>query len=102
MSTSLRFLFLASLLLAAPSQAQEQGQYRSKILLDPLGEMGKGSEMSVAELEAQIDSIEQPYARSSAGRFLARHYVQQGDYDSAVAYYRQALAARGLADVANR
>ena len=102
MSTSLRSLFLCSLLLAASSQAQEQGQYRSKILLDPLGEMGKGSEMSVAELEAQIDSIEQPYARSSAGRFLARHYVQQGDYDSAVAYYRQALAARGLADVANR
>jgi len=71
-------------------------------MLDPLGEMGRGSEMSVAELEKQISSIEDPYAKSSAGRFLARHYVQQKDYASAIAYYEEALDAAGLSDVANR
>ena len=72
-----RLISLATtlLLLALPAQllAQETGQYRSRILLDPLGEIGKGSEMSVDELEAEIDSIRDPYARSSATRHLARH-----------------------------
>ena len=92
------------LLLAAVSgaYAQEQGQYRSRILLDPLGEIGKGSEMSVGELEQQIDSIEDPYARSSATRHLARHYVQQQDYASAISWYLEALSAGGLSDVSNR
>jgi hypothetical protein len=90
------------LLLIVSPLALGQGQYRSRIMIDPLGEMGKGSEMSVAELEGQIDSISDPYARSSATRHLARHYVQQQDYDSAIDYYRQALAADGLSDVANR
>lgn len=89
-------------LLAPLVVAQEQGQYRSRVLLDPLGEMGKGTEMSVGELEQQIDSIEDPYARSSAGRFLARHYVQEKDYASAIAYYEEALGTAGLSDVANR
>ena len=84
------------------AHAQEQGQYRSKIRLDPLGEMGAGSEMSAAELEKQIDSIDDPYAKASAGRFLARHHVQSGDYASAIAYYEQALASGGLSPVANR
>ena len=89
-------------LLATGVMAQEQGQYRSKIRLDPLGEMGTGTEMSAAELEKQIDSIDDPYARASAGRFLARHHLQAGDYASAIAYYQQALAADGLSPVANR
>jgi tetratricopeptide (TPR) repeat protein len=97
-------LVLGLLLLAAVpgANSQEQGQYRSRILLDPLGEIGKGSEMSVGELEQQIDSIDDPYARSSATRHLARHYVQQEDYASAINWYREALAAGGLSDVANR
>lgn len=95
-------VLLALLCWWAPLAAQESGQYRSRIQLDPLGELGKGSEMSVAELEASIDSIKEPYAKSSASRFLARHSVQQGDYAAAIDYYRQALLARGLSDVANR
>jgi len=95
-------LLLASLVGSAPAAAQEQGQYRSRILLDPLGEMGKGSDMSVSELEATIDSIKEPYAKSSAGRFLARHAVQREDYPAAINYYRQALATKGLSDIANR
>lgn len=85
--------------MAAPALAQ---QYRSKILVTPDGQLGKGAELSVEELEAQIGSIEGAYAKSSAGRHLARHYLEQGEYDKAVDYYRQALDAEGLSDVANR
>ncbi|RLQ22850.1 hypothetical protein DWB85_05235 [Seongchinamella sediminis] len=102
---SIRRQFPLALLLclgAAAGMAREQGQYRSRIQLDPLGEAGQGSELSAAELEQQIDSIDDPYARSSAGRFLARHHLQRKDYPAAVTYYQQALAADGLAAVANR
>lgn len=80
----------------------EEGQYRSKVLLSPDGEMDKGAELSVKELEQQIDSIIEPYAKSSAGRHLARHYVEQGEYLRAIEYYQEALAAEGLSDIANR
>lgn len=95
-------LVAIALLLAGTASAQEQGQYRSRIQLDPLGEIGRGSEISVDELEQQIDGIRDPYARSSATRHLARHYVEQKDYASAIAWYREALDAGGLSDVANR
>ncbi|MDG2328353.1 MAG: hypothetical protein P8L70_16645 [Halioglobus sp.] len=100
--SGLKFILLLACLFASVTFGQEQGQYRSRIMLDPLGEMGRGSELSVAELEKQISSIEDPYAKSSAGRFLARHYVQQKDYASAIAYYEEALDAAGLSGVANR
>ena len=96
------FILVCLSLWAAVAASQEQGQYRSKIQLDPLGEMGKGSEMSAAELEQQINSIDDPYAKSSAGRFLARHHVQQKNYPAAIEYYQQALAVSGLSAVANR
>ena len=54
MSTDWRLRWaLVLLVFGAPGllHAQETGQYRSRILLDPLGEIGKGSEMSVQELE---------------------------------------------------
>ncbi len=101
-SRGLLTVVLVTLLLSSAAIAQEQGQYRSRIMLDPLGEIGKGSEMSVDELEQQIDGIRDPYARSSATRHLARHYVEQKDYPSAIAWYREALTAGGLSDVANR
>ena len=99
---SLIILVLLCCLLAVSRSFAEEGQYRSKILLTPAGEIGQGAELSIEELEQQIDSIDQPYARSSAGRHLARHYVEQEDYDKAIAYYREALLAEGLSDVANR
>lgn len=99
--TLLLALYLA-LCTCASAQAQDTGQYRSRILLDPLGEIGVGSEMSVQELEQQIDAITDPYARSSATRHLARHYVAQKNYPAAIDWYRQALEAEGLSAVANR
>jgi hypothetical protein len=103
MSIDQRLLaLLLVLFVSSPTGAQETGQYRSRILLDPLGEIGKGSELSVDELERQINGIRDPYARSSATRHLARHYVNAGDYPAAIQWYREALAAGGLSDVANR
>ncbi len=84
------------------SSAQEVGQYRSHILLDPEGQLGSANALSTEQLEQQIDSISEPYARSSATRHLARHYVEQKDYQAAINWYQQALAADGLSAVANR
>ena len=81
---------------------EETGQYRSKIRIETGTDLGEGSGLSIEELERQIASISDAYARSSAGRHLARHFVEAGEYDKAIDYYRTALAADGLSDVANR
>ena len=93
------FAVLGGLCWSPPGLAQ---QYRSKVLITPDGGLGKGAELSIDELEKQIGSITAPYAKSSAGRHLARHYVEQKQYDKAIDFYRTALAAEGLSDVANR
>lgn len=88
---------------AAFAQEGQEGQYRSKILLTPNdGDWAKGAELSIEELEQQLGSIEEAYAKSSAGRHLARHYVERKQYDKAIEYYQQALRAEGLSSVANR
>ncbi len=90
-------------LFASPSGlAAEEGQYRSRILVTPPGEIGIGSGVSNRELEQQIDRIDDPYARSGAARHLGRHFAGEGDYVKAERYYRDALETAGLADVANR
>ncbi len=80
----------------------EEGQYRSRILLTPEGEWATGTELSIEELERQLGSIEEVYAKSSAGRHLARHYVQRKEYGKAIEFYREALSAAGLSPIANR
>ncbi len=96
-----RACLLLALGLSLPVLGQE-GQYRSKIRIDTAGDSSQGAGLSVDELERQINSIAEPYARSSAGRHLARHFVEQREYDKAIEYYQTALAAGGLSDVANR
>ncbi|MCB1704897.1 MAG: hypothetical protein KDI17_08540 [Halioglobus sp.] len=96
-------LALVCAAVATVASAAGEGQYRSKILLTPNdGDWARGAELSVEELEQQLGSIEDAYARSSAGRHLARHYVERKEYGKAIDYYRQALQAEGLSDVANR
>jgi tetratricopeptide (TPR) repeat protein len=80
----------------------EEGQYRSRVLLTPEGEWASETELSVEELERQMGSIEDAYAKSSAGRHLARNYVARKEYDKAIEFYREALRAEGLSAVANR
>ncbi len=97
------YLVLACATVLPAVSGADEGQYRSKILLTPNdGDWARGAELSVEELEQQLGSIEDDYARSSAGRHLARHYVERKEYDKAIDYYRQALQAEGLSDVANR
>jgi len=91
-----------SFVLAGIAAAAERGQYRSRVEIVPADEADQGRVLSVEELERQIDGIEDAYARSSAGRHLARHYVEQKEYDKAIEFYRAALGAEGLSDVANR
>ena len=102
MRRCLLLLVYVVLVSAAAVSLAQQGQYRSKVLLSPGDETNAGAELSIEELEQQIDSIEQAYAKSSAGRHLARHYVELGEYDKAIAYYQTALVAEGLSDIANR
>ena len=77
-------------------------QYRSKILIDNRDTLEKGAALSLEQLEQQLDSLTDPYARSSTTRHLARQYIEQGDYDKAIGYYEAALEAEGLSGVADR
>lgn len=85
--------------LPAPVWSQ---QYRSKILIDHADTLEKGSELSLQQLEQQLDDLTEPYARASTTRHLARQYIQQGQYDKAIGYYEEALRAEGLSDIADR
>ena len=105
LKTGLHWLRATCLLFAlAPALLAygQEGQYRSKIRIDPAGDVSQGEGLSIEELERQISSITDSYAKSSAGRHLARHFVEQGEYTRAIEYYQQALTARGLSDIANR
>jgi tetratricopeptide (TPR) repeat protein len=100
--TLCQVFFLCAVAVLSPPGSAQEGQYRSKIRIDPLGDTSQGAGLSIEELEQQINSIAEPYARSSAGRHLARHFVEQGEYDKAIEYYQSALTAKGLSDIANR
>ena len=78
-------------LLALSGTAGAQ-QYRSKLLLNPGRALSESAAASIDELEARFADIEQDYARASAGSQLARHHVQQGNYEKAIAYYQSALS----------
>ncbi len=80
----------------------EDGQYRSKVLIDPSGALEKGTAQSVEQLEQQLDSLSDPYAKAAASRHIARVHVERKQYDKAIRYYETALAADGLSAVADR
>lgn len=92
-------IFLIALTLASSAWPQ---QYRSKILIDHGDTLETGTDLSLEQLEQQLDDLTDPYARASTTRHLARQYIQQGEYDKAIAYYQEALAADGLSAVADR
>ncbi|MFV0478382.1 MAG: tetratricopeptide repeat protein [Parahaliea sp.] len=96
------FLLLMFCGVAIEVSAQEISQYRSRILLAPENNIGRSSELSITELEQQIDTINEAYTRASATRHLARHYVAEKNYAAAIKWYQQALQADGLSDIANR
>jgi len=91
------FIFLAFFIQGVVAE-----QYRSKLFLDPSKQLNESSQLSLKDLEQQISSMTDAYGKSSAGRYLARHYVNEKNYAKAIEYYRTALKAEGLSDVANR
>ncbi len=93
-------LWLLCCLTLIPQAGAEQ--YRSKLYLDKTQRLGKSAELSLKELEQQFDSLADSYSQSSAGRHLARNFVQQKQYDKAAEFYEKALSAKGLSDIANQ
>lgn len=94
-------VLLATVLLSTMLQSQE-GQYRSKMLIDPTGALEKGTAQSIEQLEQQLDALTDPYAKASVSRHLAREYIERQQYDKAIAYYEEALQAGGMSDIADR
>ncbi|RLU00011.1 MAG: hypothetical protein D9N11_13355 [Ketobacter sp.] len=86
-------LFLSALLVASPGQAE---QYRSKLLLNPQQSLSESARLSISEMESRFKELNSDYARASVGSQLARHFVQQGDYQKAIEYYQSALQADAL------
>ncbi len=101
MNGGLRWLMSMFFCLSLISPAGAE-QYRSKLYLDKSQRLGKSAELSLEELERQFDSLADSYSQSSAGRHLARNFVQQKQYDKAAAFYEKALRAKGLSDIANQ
>lgn len=87
--------------LAAFSAPVSAEAYRSKVYLDPSKKIDESVSLSIEQLEEQLGTFTDRYAKASAGRHLARHYVAEKQYNKAVDYYRQALAAEGLSRIAN-
>lgn len=98
-----RFLqvLMMLLVLCIPVMAGAQ-QYRSKVLIDHGDTLEKGTALSIEQLETQLESVSDAYARSSTSRYLAQQYMQQGDHDKAINYYQTAIESEGLSDIANR
>ncbi len=91
----------AFILLVSLCQIVLAEQYRSKLFLDPGKQLSESSQLSLKDLELQINSMTNAYSKSSTGRYLARHYVNGKNYSKAIEYYRTALSAEGLSGVAN-
>lgn len=88
--------FVATLLAATSIQAE---QYRSKLLLNPQQSLTESARLSISEMESSFKDLNSDYARASVGSQLARHFVQQGDYQKAIEYYQSALQADALSSV---
>ena len=84
------------LLCGLPVQAE---QYRSKLLLNPQQALTESAKLSIRELESQFKTLDSDYSRASVGSQLARHFVQQGEYQKAIEYYRAALQADALSPI---
>jgi effector-binding domain-containing protein len=96
------FICANCILLMLISSMAMADAYRSKIFLDPNIKLDESVSLSIEDLEQQLGSLNNDYAKASAGRHLARYYVQQNQYQKAIDYYQIALQSEGLADLANK
>lgn len=95
-------LMLVLVILCLISTLATAEAYRSKLYLDPNKKLNETANLSLQELEQQINSMTDAYAKSSTGRYLAHQYVNQKQYAKAIEYYNTALEAEGLSSVANQ
>lgn len=95
----LALVLLCMLLLSQGSAAEA---YRSKVYLDPNKKLNETANLSLQDLERQINNMTDAYGKSSTGRYLAHHYVNQKEYAKAIEFYNTALDAEGLSHVANQ
>ena len=95
----MRRLLLALCLFAAPLASADA--YKSKVYLDPDKQLLQSISQSLEEMEASYKNLGDAYSKASVGRHLARSYVAEKNYPKAIEFYRQALAAEGLAEQAN-
>ena len=93
---------LLLVLLSLSSSMAVAEAYRSKVFLDPNKKLDEAVSLSIEELEKKLGSFNNDYAEASAGRYLARHFVQQKKYQKAIDYYQSALQSEGLASLANQ
>ena len=73
-------------------------QYQSNELLESKGKTQQTIK-SIAELENELSSLTDDYAKDSTARYLARHYAQKNTQDSikkAIEYYLISLNGNGL------
>lgn len=98
-----RVIIFASCVVLLLSNSNSMAEaYRSKVFLDPNKKLDEAVSLSIEDLEKQLGSFNNNYAEASAGRHLARHYVQQKQYQKAIEYYQTALQSEGLAVIANQ
>lgn len=99
--TSFSAIIFALILMVSSSHAE---QYQSYGQAAPK-QLTKEAKKSIADLENELGSLKDDYTRDSTTRFLARHYAQKkgdGNIEKALTYYQQALAGKGLSDIAKQ
>jgi len=73
-------------------------QYQSNELLEAKG-MSSSTVKSISELEADLNSLTDAYAKDSTARYLARYYAQKSGDDNlkkSIEYYGKAINGDGL------
>lgn len=95
-------LIASLVIILSLSQGVTAETYRSKLYLDPNKKLNETANLSLQELEQQLNSMTDAYGKSSTSRYLAHQYVNQKDYAKAIAFYNTALEAEGLSSVANQ
>jgi tetratricopeptide (TPR) repeat protein len=98
--TLLCFLLFSLLLFSTRSLAGEQ--YTSRLYIDIEQDATENVALSVSELEKQIETLQDDFARASAEKFLAQHYAASKDYPKAIAHLEDALKRPGMADNSRR
>lgn len=87
------FFALVALLHATEASAR---QYKSRVFNDSEQELTAAELQNIEALEQAFTGYQDDYQIASAGQYLAREMVKNGEYEKAVQYYYQTLKSGGL------